>query len=604
MKPTIQQQQIPSQITTNHEPMSRPQYGSASPKPKLGGGVGGTSTGAIKPSLNAPAPSQSFRRPSITSMTSIVRTNDFITGTNANHSATAIQRLRAPHLVQERIDHFTSINNVTNLSKSPPSVLLSSAHKQKQQQQQQQQLSTIRNSSISGDHVLSPILAQDITDHQQQGGQGLHTHFMDEGETGFDDVDHPHDRGDRDGRDGDRGDSDKRDGNRGGDLDDVRNSKEEEANNVNTIATATTTATAHTTITATPSRIVDMQRPRPPPMTSMSFMTSAQPQSQQQYQQRREEKTSATTRRAEGTPGADGGAMTAHRQHYHYTPAPSSSSSSSKLPAHNNTQNSSLLWQQQQQQQQQQQPSLPSGDLTMYELEASHMVNDRLEVQLEDLRADHAREMEKVLTKLAGLQSENDELGVENAALAAALLHDDSVALLRRVSKGQGQGGDHQRGGHESHSNVLGHQYQQRQQRDRKVSAATAALLELQELVLAAADRAQPQVQLEQEIARERASSAREIEHLKATIERMQMTSQQRVEEGDAVVQGLERTLQEMFEQVEAKELGLRKAAKDVASLRADCQRLSLSSEQWQGRYEDFITPLLPPSTCPSTHEH
>ena len=92
--------------------------------------------------------------------------------------------------------------------------------------------------------------------------------------------------------------------------------------------------------------------------------------------------------------------------------------------------------------------------------------------------------MEKLLTKLAGLQSENDELGVENAALAAALLHDESVVLLRRMNQGQGQHkgqgpgpgkGSGSQGGHgvvgyESQSNLLGQQYQQRQQRDRKVA--------------------------------------------------------------------------------------------------------------------------------------
>ena len=93
--------------------------------------------------------------------------------------------------------------------------------------------------------------------------------------------------------------------------------------------------------------------------------------------------------------------------------------------------------------------------------------------------------MERLLTKLAGLQTENDELGVENAALAAALLQDDSVLLLRRMGQGKGndKGGHGERGygqeGHgstdgnarHSHSNSLGHQYQQRQQRDRKVTA-------------------------------------------------------------------------------------------------------------------------------------
>ena len=360
MKPTIQQQGSGIQITMNHEPVSRPQYGSASPKPKLGGGIGGTSSGARKPSLNAPAPSQSFRRPSISSITATDRANDFITGTSTT-SASAIQRRRAPHLVQERIDHFTSINNMTNLSKSPASVLLSSSQKKKQQQQQ---LSNIRNSSISGDHILSPILAENVTDHQHQGGQGLHTHFMDEGETGFD-VDPPHVQGDRDM---DRGE----DGDRGGDLDDIRN-RNEEAINVNTTATAATTAT----VTATPNRTIDMQHPlhRPPPMTSMSFMSSVQPPQQPQQpqqQQRREEKPSAATRRSEVTTAVgDGGMATAHR-HHHHTPASSSSSSSaaallsSSSTAHNNTHNSSHLFFQQQQQQQQ--SSLPGSPLTIHPL--------------------------------------------------------------------------------------------------------------------------------------------------------------------------------------------------------------------------------------------
>ena len=63
-------------------------------------------------------------------------------------------------------------------------------------------------------------------------------------------------------------------------------------------------------------------------------------------------------------------------------------------------------------------------------------------------------------------------------------------------------------------------------------------------------DRAQPQLRVEEEAAKERASSAREIAHLRSTIERMQATGQQRTEEGNAVVQGLEQTLQELYEQV------------------------------------------------------
>jgi len=132
-----------------------------------------------------------------------------------------------------------------------------------------------------------------------------------------------------------------------------------------------------------------------------------------------------------------------------------------------------------------------------------------------------------------------------------------------------------------------------------------------------------PQVELEEEGARERQRHAREVAQLRATIDRLQEGSAQRRAEGDAAVAGMEAALQSLCEQVrlhfarvvtgsdatfahrqcipplddawatnlpvcqnEEKEAALRKAAKEVASLRADCARLGQAAERWQEQHE------------------
>ena len=145
------------------------------------------------------------------------------------------------------------------------------------------------------------------------------------------------------------------------------------------------------------------------------------------------------------------------------------------------------------------------------------------------------------------LRQENEELSIENGALASALLTTETAVLQRLVvgkalvapaktqavlvpsyESSDSQQQAHHRSSSSSSSARTGEdddylptaqqQYQyQHQQREHKISAATRVLLELEELVKAAAERAKPQVELEAEFAKERRKHAMQVDEVRST---------------------------------------------------------------------------------------
>ena len=225
-----------------------------------------------------------------------------------------------------------------------------------------------------------------------------------------------------------------------------------------------------------------------------------------------------------------------------------------------------------------------------------------------------------MLNEMTALRQENEELSIENGALASALLTNETATLQRLVigkalvapakthdvlvpacelSYSQPPPVYH-RNNNSSSSGMADDDNDlftaQHQQRERKISAATRVLLELEELVKAAAERAKPQVELEAEFAKERRKHVNLVEELQKTIHHLNENASQQHTEQNAVFHQLQNTLQDVCERLEEKETLLRKSSIDMATLRTDCARLGESADRWQGKYEDLL--VSTDSTC------
>ena len=252
---------------------------------------------------------------------------------------------------------------------------------------------------------------------------------------------------------------------------------------------------------------------------------------------------------------------------------------------------------------------------------------ESLQITNERLRMD-VLTLQRKLNGFDILRQENEELRIENGALASAMLTNETAVLQRLVigkalvapakthdvpvpvfdlsdsqqslyhrsdNSSSSVGIDDDNDDHFTAQHQQHHQ-QQQQQRERKISAATRVLLELEELVKAAAEKAKPQVELEAEFAKERRKHANVIEELQKTIHHLNENATQQQIERDAVLNQLQCTLHGACERLEEKETLLRKSSLDMATLRADCTRLSESADRWQGKYEDLL--LSTDRTC------
>ena len=251
------------------------------------------------------------------------------------------------------------------------------------------------------------------------------------------------------------------------------------------------------------------------------------------------------------------------------------------------------------------------------DMESPQITNERLRMDVQTLQRN--------LNGFDTLRQENEELRIENGALASAMLTKETAILQRLVigkalvapaktrdvqvpafDFSESQQPLYHRSDNSSSSVGIDddnddhftaqHQQHQQQQRERKISAATRVLLELEELVKAAAEKAKPQVELEAEFAKERRKHANVIEELQKTIHHLNESATQQHIERDAVLNQLQSTLQDVCERLEEKETLLRKSSLDMTTLRADCARLSESSDRWQSKYEDLL--LSTDRTC------
>lgn len=253
-------------------------------------------------------------------------------------------------------------------------------------------------------------------------------------------------------------------------------------------------------------------------------------------------------------------------------------------------------------------------------LDVSQVLHSRLREEVHDLRTQHADEVDALHESLSLMRHENDALSVENAALAAALLKDETVILQRLVhgkktkaliapgkitqmtphtpgewtqehdQQEQSSFVDEDPDTNMNLTTDAGRRHHQHEQRERTISAATRALLELEALVKAAAERARPQLQLEEEFDIERARHAGVVDELQTTIRRLNDGMQRQRAEGATTTTTLESSLQGMWDRIAEQEAAVRKAATDMAALRAECQRQSAAAERWQAQCDELLT--------------
>ena len=223
------------------------------------------------------------------------------------------------------------------------------------------------------------------------------------------------------------------------------------------------------------------------------------------------------------------------------------------------------------------------------------MLNERLTLTVETLQGRHEEEKEALLQQLCEAKCECEELSVENTALAAVLLGGarESLEKFCALSSSSSSNYDLQ---HSSEDNreigrelsseftpsssrkeaehldsVTGSGRKGFPSRAKKVSSATLALMELQELFELAVGNSKPQHELEVKFAADMRTAKRELADSQSCL----LAAQQALKELEAerLASSLKREgeTQSIGAVLEERDSLLRKAAREVSAVRSDC---------------------------------
>lgn len=234
----------------------------------------------------------------------------------------------------------------------------------------------------------------------------------------------------------------------------------------------------------------------------------------------------------------------------------------------------------------------PFTPITLNLRDTVHLLNERLSASMEAMQGQHEHEKELLLLQLSSLKSENEELSVENTALAAVLLGGAKDSLEKfcassscvRHESAQEKGAQNGQFIDEfaqmnRELSSTGARLQLHPSRAAKVTSATQALLELQELFERAAGNTKPQYEMEMKFAADMRSVRKELVECQASLSAAQVSVKQLEAERLSFSLRVEGETLAAGALHEERDGLLRKAAKEVSSVRLECVELGRKYE-------------------------